>query len=224
MISIAVFSMAAMALPVVAAPQDSCRTAGMVMVGVTVWDEDELHFLNAASADGSARAHAEADKMPTIGLGGQMFLSHEEAFDFGLEAGALFGCASDEGRAQADNGKQLLMVDVEWQVLDLFLGLFVQAGGDEARFTAGAGPLFLLGRLRRDAIEGNPAWYDSEVSSSEGIFGYGVYARAAVEFRVGAGWLGFGARGLLGEMNCDGVSDDADVRALQGLLSFAGAW
>ncbi len=217
-------SMTAMVLPAAASPQAAGRTAGMVMVGMTIWDEDDLHFLDAAAADGPERAHAEADKMPMIGLGAQMLLAREEQINFGLECGALFGCTSDEGKIKAGNGRQLLMVDVDWRVLDLSLGLFLQAEGDVARVTAGAGPLILLGRLHRDALEGEPAWHNVEDSRSEGIFGYGLYTRAAIEFRVGAGWLGLGARGLLGEMSFDGATGDVDVRALQGLLSFAGAW
>ncbi|MDD5707634.1 MAG: hypothetical protein PHR35_17075 [Kiritimatiellae bacterium] len=197
---------------------------GQVFIGMTVFDEDELDFMDAVSVDGS-RAHADIAKMPMVGLAGQLPLNKPGAFDFGVESGVLIGCASDSDRAPADNAKGVVTVDVDWRITDLFFGLFLRSSGcDTTRVYAGAGPMLLLGRLHRDAIEGNPAWYTFEEERSEGIFGYGAYGRAGIEFNIENGWLGVGVRGMLGEMTFGGDTDDVDVRALQGMLTYSSAW
>ena len=200
--------------------------SGQVQLGLTFFDEDELTFLDAKSSDGQSTAHADLATMPTVGLGGMLPLSRGEAGDFGFEAGGLVGWASDSQAVPADNGKGEVMIDADWTVVDLSCGLFVRTATEDglARFHAGAGPLFWLGQLHRDTIEGSPTWYTPMAERSESIFGYGLYGRLGVEFNVETGWLGLGARGTWGEMTFDGDTEDVDIRSLQGFLTFSSAW
>ena len=58
-------------------------------------------------------------------------------------------------------------------------------------------------------------------TESDSTFGFGGYARAGIEFEwPSGGTFGVGARGFLSSLNLDSVADDADIKGVQGYITF----
>lgn len=160
--------------------------------------------------DGSVSVEVDDAEFPVIGGGAQVKMGGAN-IDIGLEGMFDFGWRSDAAAVAIGGGGAAVAVDVDMLVFELFGGPFVSKFlGEKLRVYGAAGPLLQF------------ATYDesNSIYSDDGSgFGYGYYARAGAEVRLGAGMLlGFGMRWSDSQIDLGGAGD-LEVDGIQWLLT-----
>jgi hypothetical protein len=191
-----------------------------VMLGATHYSH--LSFKHQSMSDPSLEAESEITLMPVLGISGGIPLL-KEPFTLGLEGGVLYGWKNDSVTAIGQGGSTTrVCFDNKLYLLDLFIGPYVSANlGHRTRIYVGAGPLLMVGQ--------NDMSIDEHVSESETITahersmasGGGVYARTGIEFKFDDGsFIGLCVRTFESKLDFENVSEKADIKGLQLLITF----
>jgi len=161
--------------------------------------------------------------------------NRDEGFEWGVNAGGGFSWRGDDtefaGKVDEDGGTVFFKIDNEMWILEGHIGGYFRAHlGKNADFYMGAGPAIIFAQHDVDdddmeeevATPNNATIILGDDSSSDIILGY--YARAGVEFDMGAGrqW-GFGIRYLGGELDFSDTVGEIDLNGFQALITYS-AW
>ena len=160
----------------------------------------------------------DAGTVPYVGGAWQVPLAGART-TLGYEVGGFLGLRSHHDRKDLGGGAQILVVDEELLLFDVFAGLsLIARAGESVRFYFGVGPTFQYAELETDLADAlaQPVRVDGSG------FGLGAYARAGIEVRA---WdqvdVGLGLRWLDARVDLGRELGDLDYETVQVLLTFA---
>ena len=204
--------------------------------------EDQTGELRDGSGDSTTGEPVDIDFANLFAIGIEVetpLRSKDGGLELGINAGGgiswkgsdtKFAGAVDEG-----GGRVAFRIDNEMLILEGHIGGYLRAHlGKSADFYLGAGPAIIFAEHDVDDEDtdeenslqpiqsGNATIILGDDSASDVIIGY--YARAGIEFDIGAGrqW-GLGVRYLGGELDFDDTVGKFDLEGLQILLTYS-AW
>ncbi len=155
---------------------------------------DGLQF---ESSTGAGSKTIDFSTLPQIG-GAWSTAPKGERLQFGLECSFLLGF-NFESTDYSPTPTTRVYVDYDIWTFDIAGGLYANLfmGRNEAvRLYAAAGPMMMPTLFYSDSYVDNAVLDDSYDRSNESAFGYGLYARTGIEFRIQEyGMLGLGLRG-----------------------------
>jgi hypothetical protein len=165
--------------------------------------------------------------------------SKDKGIELGVNAGGGFSWKGDDtefaGRVDEGGGTAVFKIDNEMLIVEGHIGGYLRAHmGETADFYLAAGPAIIYAEHDVDddevdddptpdpLITGNGTIILGDDSSSDIILGF--YARAGIEFDLGAGkqW-GLGVRYLGGELDFNDTVGEFDLKGVQVLLTYS-AW
>lgn len=151
---------------------------------------DDLKF---TTSDGTENVEIDMSTIPQLG-GAWGTIPQGDKFQYGLEASFLLGFKFDKINYAyfGENGAYVSISTSMWMI-DFAGGGYANFWlTDSMRIYGAGGPLMIFSNYRseRDYEDDTP-----NTTSTESVFGIGVYARTGIEFRVHQrGYLGLGAR------------------------------
>lgn len=220
-------------------------------VGVMEIDDEtgELQNENGESAAGgpaagdpAAGGPVDIDFASLLAMGMEVetpWRSKNRGIELGVNAGGGFSWKGDDtefaGRVDDGGGTVAFKIDNEMLIVEGHIGGYLRAHmGESADFYLAAGPAIIYAEhdVDDDGMDNgeapDPLLTDSgtvilgDDSSSDIILGF--YARAGIEFDLGAGkqW-GLGVRYLGGELDFNDTVGEFDLKGVQVLLTYS-AW
>lgn len=177
---------------------------------------DDLVF----QAQDGENVEIDLSTLPQLGGAWTTLPAEPGRFELGLECSFLLGFRFDKvNYLQAGGSGLYVSLSMSMWMFDLAGGGYANLYLDEGRkvrLYAGAGPLmnYAYYSTERDFDDTTP-----NVSTTESVFGLGVYARTGIEFRIHRyGMLGVGARGTWSNVDFSEFSSNSD---LVGIAAFA---
>lgn len=187
---------------------------------------DDLEF----DLEDGQNEKADISTLPQIG-GAWCTRPKGDRFQYGLETTFLFGFRTkDVEYIQISSGLRA-RVSISYWMIDFsgggYVSLFLDKG-KKVRIYGAAGPLLIFADYDednelRDDLDPDPGndLDDDRNDNGESAFGYGVYGRAGLEFRVYEyGMLGMGVRTLYADLDFSAVGGTTDVRGIAGFVTF----
>lgn len=199
-------------------PQENI--AVQVLLGAADYDNDGLTF-ESSSTDPTVSAESDLSQMPMLGVVGHLPFDNDK-FNYGMEAGLLFGWRRRDVSAYSNLNTTVIRVDTSLNTLDMFVGLFwSRVIGGSTRVFVGAGPSMMFADYDGDQDEDDGSGNTTTVDTSESAFGIGGYARAGVEFRLRDGsMMGLCVRGVRNNLDFSHTKDQ-DVTGVQAFITYS---
>ncbi len=205
-----------------------------VYIGVTMLDEQTGELQNDTGEP------VDIDFSDLLAIGFEIetpYRNKDSGLEYGINAGFGVSWKGDDtkfaGKVDSEGGTVVFRIDNEMLLVEAHIGPYLRGHlGTSTDFYLGAGPALIYGEHNVDdddvaEVEPAPVVQNGTIiltddSSSDIIIGY--YARAGIEFDLGAGkqW-GLGVRYLGGEMDFDDTVGEFDLKGLQILLTYS-AW
>ncbi len=198
-------------------------THGQGMVGYTVFNSGSINFSENSRLQNEVSENGDLPGLFTVGIAGFTALSNPDAqTQLGAELGLTFGFGGEVDSYAFSNGSGVLRVDSNMLLSDVFTGLFVsQQLGEKARIYLAAGGQLVWANLESDFDEDSSLGERIRYSVSGSGFGFGVYARAGLEFNYrNEGTLGIGLRAASSSVDFEGDIGEVDFEALQAFIVF----
>ncbi len=194
------------------------------LIGATFWDEDEMTFQQAG---GGVVAESDLSRMPTLGGVWNGGLA-EAGSGLGWEIGGLVSWVTDDANVASVNGVGVVAIDTSLVVIDLFLGLRLDALFDEDRLRvyASAGPALMFGLADDERSEILATGSRTIIiDDSESSFGVGGYARAGIEYRFGLfDSVGVQVRGVRSELDFDETLGEVEITGITTAITVSRSW
>jgi hypothetical protein len=163
--------------------------------------------------------------LPQIG-GAWSTLPKGDRFQYGLETTFLWGFRTkDVDYIQINSGLRA-RVSISYWTIDFSGGGYVSLSLNKnktVRIYGAIGPLLMYADYDQDKdLDDDPDGdFGDNDGDDESAFGFGVYGRAGLEFRVYKyGMLGMGVRTVYADLDFSNVGGTTDVRGIAGFVTF----
>ncbi len=177
----------------------------------------ELDDISIDPAAGLQPDELDSGTVPFVGAAWQVPL-RGDGVRVGYEAGAFLGGRTDTQRKDLSGGGQIIVLDQELLLFDVFAGLSVIAHPSESvRLYFGVGPTFQYADVDTDLADA----MNQPVRVDGSGFGLGIYARAGIDVRAGKELdVGLGVRWLDATIDVGRELGDLEYETVQVLLTF----
>lgn len=177
---------------------------------------DDLKF---NTSDGTENVEIDLSLIPQLG-GAWGTIPKGDRFQYGLEASFLLGFRFDKiNYAYLGGGGAYVSISTSMWMFDLAGGGYANLWlTDSLRIYGAGGPLMMYSNYRseKDYTDTTP-----NTSSTESVFGIGVYARTGIEFRVHQrGYLGLGARWNWANADFSEVGGDTKLSGIAAFVTY----
>lgn len=177
---------------------------------------DDLKF---TSSDGTEDVEVDMSTIPQLG-GAWGTIPKGDKFQYGLEASFLLGFKFDKvNYASAGSGGTYVSISTSMWMFDFAGGGYANFWlTDSLRIYGAGGPLMIYSNYRSERdYEGTTP----NSTSTESVFGIGVYARTGIEFRVHQrGYLGLGARWNWANADFSEVGGNTELSGIAAFVTY----
>lgn len=188
---------------------------------------DELEFDIKGSTEDEK---ADLSSIPQIG-GAWATLPYGDRLQVGLETSLLLGWRSKDVTVTSTRSGLRVKVSTTVWTVELAGGPYVNIFLDKRKFVrlyGAAGPLLMYADYSTDDDDDDDSEEEDDDSNdfddnSDSAFGYGLYARTGIEFRVHErGMVGIGVRVLYAKLDFSdvNVSGETDLKGIAGFVSY----